>query len=110
MLSFGLFYIDNGKLNGDQIVSEVWIKNSTSRKMELNDRNYACHWWTMDYSVNGKIFETYYALGHGEQAIIVVPGSNLVFVMTACNYLQVEHRPFEIMSQYILPSLKTPCS
>jgi hypothetical protein len=52
------------------------------------------------------LFKTFFALGHGEQAIIVVPDSKLVFVMTAGNYMQVEQRPFEIMALFILPSLK----
>lgn len=107
MLKFGLLYLSNGTWNGKHIVSEDWIKNSTSQKVNLNDRGYAYNWWTMDYSVNGRIFNTYYALGHGEQAIIVVPESKIVFVMTAGNYMQVEQRPFEIMAQYILPSLVT---
>jgi CubicO group peptidase (beta-lactamase class C family) len=106
MLSFGFLYLNNGEWNGEQILKENGIKNSTSQKMNLNDRGYAYHWWTMDYIVNGKVCKTYYALGHGEQAIIVVPDAKLVFVMTAGNYMQVEKRPFEIMSQYILPSLK----
>lgn len=106
MLSFGSLYLNNGQWNGEQILSEDWVNSSTTQKVNLNDRGYACHWWTMDYKINGNTFRTYYALGHGEQAIIVVPGSELVFVMTAGNYMQVEHRPFEIMSQYILPSLK----
>jgi CubicO group peptidase (beta-lactamase class C family) len=107
MLSFGSLYLNNGQWNGEQILSEDWVKSSTTQKVNLNDRGYASHWWTMDYTINGNTFRTYYALGHGEQAIIVVPGSDLVFVMTAGNYMQVEHRPFEIMSQYILPSLET---
>lgn len=105
MVNFGLLYLNNGQWNGEQILSESWIRNSTTQKINLNDRGFAYHWWTMDYRINGKIFRTYYALGHGEQAIIVVPDSKLVFVMTAGNYMQVEQRPFEIMSQYILPSL-----
>ena len=71
------------------------------------DRGYADHWWTKDYSVNGTLFRTYFALGHGEQAIIINPDFKLVFVMTAGNYMQPEQRPFEIMTQYILPSLET---
>jgi CubicO group peptidase (beta-lactamase class C family) len=106
MLKFGLLYLNEGTWQGKQIISKDWIKNSTFQKVSLNDRGYAYHWWTKDYSVNGTLFKTYFALGHGEQAIIVVPNSKLVFVMTAGNYMQVEHRPFEIMSQYILPSLK----
>lgn len=106
MLKFGLLYLNEGTWKGKQIISKDWIKNSTLQKISVNDRGYAYHWWTKDYRINGTLFKTYFALGHGEQAIIVVPNSKLVFVMTAGNYMQVEHRPFEIMSQYILPSLK----
>jgi len=106
MLKFGLLYLNEGAWQGKQIISKDWIKNSTSQEINVNDRGYAYHWWTKDYSVNGTLFETYFALGHGEQAIIVVPDSKLIFVMTAGNYMQVEQRPFEIMAQYILPSLK----
>jgi CubicO group peptidase (beta-lactamase class C family) len=106
MLKFGLLYLNEGTWHGKQIISKDWIKNSTLQKISVNDRGYAYHWWTKDYSVNGTLFKTYFALGHGEQAIITVPNSKLVFVMTAGNYMQVEHRPFEIMAQYILPSLK----
>ena len=106
MLKFGLLYLNEGTCQGKQIISKDWINNSTSQITSHNDRGYAYHWWTKDYRVNGVLFRTYFALGHGEQAIIVVPGSKIVFVMTAGNYMQVEQRPFEIMAQYILPSLK----
>lgn len=107
MLKFGQLYLNEGTWNGKQLISKNWIVNSTSEKLGLSDRGYAYHWWTKDYSVNGTLFRTYYALGHGEQAIIIIPEVKLVFVMTAGNYMQVEKRPFEIMAQYILPSLKS---
>lgn len=106
MLKFGLLYLNEGKWNGKQMISRDWILNSTTQKVDLSDRAYAYHWWIKDYNINGILYRTYYALGHGEQAIIIVPDVKLVFVMTAGNYLRVEHRPFEIMEQYILPSLK----
>jgi CubicO group peptidase (beta-lactamase class C family) len=106
MLKFGLLYLNEGTWQGKQIISKDWIRNSTLQKISVNDRGYAYHWWTKDYNINGTLFKTYFALGFGEQSIIVVPDSKLVFVMTAGNYMQVEHRPFEIMEQYILPSLK----
>ena len=106
MLKFGKLYLNEGNWNGKQLISGNWILNSTTQQINLGDRGYAYHWWNMDYNVNGKIFRFCYALGHGEQAIVLVPEVKMVFVMTAGNYMQVEHRPFEIMSQYILPSLK----
>jgi hypothetical protein len=46
-------------------------------------------------------------MGHGEQAIIIVPKESLMVVITAGNYLQPEHRPFEIMAKFILPAIKS---
>jgi CubicO group peptidase (beta-lactamase class C family) len=105
MLKFGQLYINNGKWNNNEIISENWIQNSTRQKITANNQEYAFHWWLKNYNVNNLQFRTIYALGHGEQAIILVPEQNLIFVMTAGNYLQVEHRPFEILKDYILPSI-----
>lgn len=99
MLSFGQLYINGGKFRNSQVISENWVHNSTETKISTPEQDYAFHWWVKN--------KTFYALGHGEQAIIIVPEHNLVFVMTAGNYLQTEHRPFEILKDYILPSIKT---
>ncbi len=107
MLSFGQLYINGGKFQNIQVISENWIHKSTEPKISSTDQEYAFHWWVKNYSVNSTLFKTFYALGHGEQAIILVPEQKLVFVMTAGNYLQTEHRPFEILKDYILPSIQT---
>ncbi|HPJ79983.1 MAG TPA: serine hydrolase [Prolixibacteraceae bacterium] len=107
MLKFGQLYLSNGKWKEDRIISENWIHYSTGQKIGSNDAGYAFHWWIRNYKVNNAVIRTIYALGHGEQAIILVPEFRLVFVMTAGNYLQTEHRPFEILQDYILPSLQT---
>jgi CubicO group peptidase (beta-lactamase class C family) len=105
MLKFGLMYLHNGTWKEDQIISGNWIHRSTEQKIGSNNEGYAFHWWIRNYNVNNTLFRTFYALGHGEQAIIIVPEHRLVFVMTAGNYLQSEHRPFEILNEYILPAI-----
>jgi CubicO group peptidase (beta-lactamase class C family) len=106
MLSFGQLYINGGKFQHNQLISENWIHQSTEPKIRSTDQEYAYHWWVKSYSVNSSLFRTFYALGHGEQAIVLVPEQKLIFVMTAGNYLQPEHRPFEILKDYILPSIQ----
>ncbi len=107
MLKFGQLYLDSGKWMDEQIIPESWIHLSVGQKIGSNDEGYAFHWWTRNYNINNRVFRTIYAIGHGEQAIILVPEHRLVFVMTAGNYLQSEHRPFEILRDFILPSLQT---
>jgi CubicO group peptidase (beta-lactamase class C family) len=105
MLKFGLLYLHNGTWKEDQIISGNWIHLSTGQKIGSDNEGYAFHWWIRNYNVNNTLFRTFYALGHGEQAIIIVPEHRLVFVMTAGNYLQSEHRPLEILNEYILPAI-----
>lgn len=106
MVKFGQLYLSNGKWKDEQIISENWIHHSTEQKIGSNDAGYAFHWWTRNYNINNRVIRTIYAIGHGEQAIILVPEHRLVFVMTAGNYLQTEHRPFEILTDYILPAIE----
>jgi CubicO group peptidase (beta-lactamase class C family) len=107
MMKFGLLYLNKGMWNNKQIISADWVNASTMRRINAGDRDYGYHWWVKNYSVNKTLYRSFFALGHGEQAIIVVPDQNLAVVMTAGNYMQPEHRPFEIMTGYILPSLSS---
>jgi hypothetical protein len=105
MMKFGLLYLNGGMWNHRQLISSEWVSSSTGYKIDAGNQDYGFNWWIRNYSVNQKLFKSFYALGHGEQAIIVVPDQKLVVVITAGNYLQAEHRPFEIMAAFILPSL-----
>lgn len=107
MLKFGHLYLNKGEWHNKQLISANWINYSTRQKMNAGPQDYGYHWWIRNYIVNNELVSSYYALGHGEQAIIVVPGMNMVVVMTAGNYMEPEHRPFEIMTDYILPSVST---
>ena len=107
MVKFGLLYLNKGNWNGKQLISEDWVTTSTSPKLNLGTLDYCYQWRALDYSINHQLFRTYFALGWGEQAIIVVPDQKLVFVMTAGNFTESEHRPFEIMASYILPAISS---
>ena len=106
MMKFGLMYMNHGKWLNKQVISPEWVKSSTEKQISTGNQDYGYNWWIKSYSVNSEIYNTYYALGHGEQAIIVIPNANMVFVMTAGNYFQTRQRLDKIMTEYILPSLK----
>ena len=105
MMKFGILYLNNGEWNGKQIISPEWIAVSTEQIFNVGYQDYGWHWWIKKYSINNKLYRSYYAMGHGEQAIIIFPDLSMIVVFTAGNYLEPEHRPFEIIEQYILPSL-----
>lgn len=40
LMRFGLLYLHNGKVNGKQLISESWIKESTDKHVELDQWDY----------------------------------------------------------------------
>lgn len=106
MLKFGLLYLNNGKWKDKQIISSEWIKPSTEKQTFAGNQYYGYNWWIKNYTINNAVINVYYALGHGEQTIMVIPDANFVFVMTAGNYFQAPQRLDDIMTNYILPALK----
>ncbi len=77
---FGLMMLDNGKINGKQIVPADWVKQSTtpsadSEPASKNDvLGYAYQWWTVQNS------DAYSAVGLFNQFIYVDPASRTVIV------------------------------
>jgi CubicO group peptidase (beta-lactamase class C family) len=109
MLKFGLLFLNKGHWNGKRILSEKWIAESTARQTPLNEeqygyQHYGYQWWMGNFVINHRVIKSYFARGFGEQFIFVVPEIEMVVVFTAGNYFQVEHRPLEMMAEYILPA------
>lgn len=107
MMKFGLLYLNHGKWKDKQIISSEWVKSSTENQTFTGNQYYGYNWWIKSYTIDNATFNVYYALGHGEQTIMVIPEANVVFVMTAGNFFQTPQRLDEIMTDYILPSLTT---
>jgi len=105
MMKFGLMYLNKGMWHGNQLVSPEWIQAATTRQVGAGNQDYGYNWWIKNYNTNNSSVRVCYALGHGEQTIMIIPELNVVFVMTAGNYFQTPQRLDEIMTEYILPAL-----
>lgn len=105
MAKIGQLLLDEGKWNGEQLVSSKWIDEMTKPKFEFSETSsYASHWWIRSYESGGENITSIYANGWGGQRIMVFPTLNMVVVFTGANYY--EEPPLdEIISKYILPSL-----
>jgi CubicO group peptidase (beta-lactamase class C family) len=87
MARFGLLYLNHGKWNGKQILSEEYIARSTSRISEDSWIGaYGYLWWLYD-AEPFKSLGMYSALGVGEQTIHVIPGADMVFVLRTNTYV-----------------------
>lgn len=85
MIKFGLLYLNEGKVNGKQIISKSWIKESTSEQVVLNEwdvlpeaNGYGYYWWRR--KTNGH--QVFVASGYGGQLICVIPDLKMVIVTT----------------------------
>ncbi|MEQ1877167.1 MAG: serine hydrolase [Bdellovibrionia bacterium] len=81
MARFGQMYLNNGVLDGQQIVDPLWVKITTATLFQtgLPGRGYGGWWWTE--TMGGH--PGYFALGFGGQYIAVFPTLKLV-VVTQC--------------------------
>ncbi|SIN65354.1 serine hydrolase [Algoriphagus halophilus] len=94
MVKFGLLYLNEGQMEGDQIIPADWVKASTQPySTDINsvgvksghlgryfkDVGYGYQWWSA--SVGPHQFS--YAWGHGGQLIVILRDLNMVIVTTA---------------------------
>lgn len=85
MARFGYLYLQNGNIDGKQIISEKWIKESTVSYDSLYSR-FSCVEQT-GYGYLWRIgrqsgYSFYSASGYGGQAIVIFPELNLVMAFT----------------------------
>ena len=79
MIKIGYLYLNNGRLNGFQIVPAAWVEEATRFHISTNNvipflQDYGYFWWLG--SAHGHDF--YCANGYGGQFILVVKDLNLV--------------------------------
>ena len=116
MLTFGQVYMNGGVWRGRRVISEAWVRESTSYYMEfarlaaerwetkpapneaapqplyprwsmLNRRGYGYYWWIVGAPPGYDTrFDAYYANGDGGQKIVNLPSLGMVVVFTGSHY------------------------
>ena len=100
MAKIGFLFLNNGTWDGEQIVSAVWVENSTTVYSTGCGTagfhgDYGYLWWIRS-SDNG-----YCAFGLDGQFIWVFPNHNVIFVTKSGIMPAIDH----IITEYILPSV-----
>ena len=113
MAVLGYLYLNNGKMNGIQIVPSSWVSASLTGTWPdnspewgvLKNYNYGYLWW-LGYINDLPMFM---ALGHGGQTVVTFPDLNLIVVSTAdynVGWDENQIRPIlKVISDYILPAV-----
>jgi len=89
LAKIGQLYLNLGKWNGRQIISETWIKESTKRRVTLRGSmgwGYGYQWMQADLKYKGRTIHSYFVPGDGGQILCVFPDLDMVIAFTAGTY------------------------
>ncbi len=102
---FGLLMLNEGKWNGEQLISKSWITESISPKVD-KERGYL--WHLNERNVAGKNMKSIEAWGNGGQFLIIIPEIDMTITFTGGNYnvYPEMERGFKLLEQYIFPAVK----
>gem|GEM_PF-584226 len=122
MAKIGQLFLHGGRWQGKQIVSEAWVKASTTphaqvellpgwlpaflrpRLFPLEQHGYGYQWWLGSLRVRDRVVVSYSARGRGGQFIFVLPEQHMVAVFTGWNDGLLFLQPFDMMQRYLLPA------
>ena len=108
LLKLGQLYLDGGRWNGGQIVSERWVRESTRPHAEVDDRSeYGYLWWLMNFVAGDRAFASYSMLGNGGNKVCVFPELQLVTVIASTNFNSrgMHEASDRIIAEYVLPAV-----
>ena len=85
---FGLLYLNNGKINGEQILPGNWVNETILPPAENELKNYGYQFWLNGWDKNDRTkrefpdvpADLFYADGYGGQFIYIIPSKKLVVV------------------------------
>ena len=98
MAKIGYLYLQGGQWDGQQIVPEQWIEDSTRKTISATlEDGYGYQWWIDDSG-------TYMALGYAGQFIFVVPEQELVVIFTSDLDEADFYIPQVLLGEFIIPA------
>lgn len=107
MLKLGQVMLDGGRWNGREVLTEEWVRESTSQQTRPGDYAYGYLWHLLPKAGGGAIessVDAFFAAGEGGQIIYVVPEYRLAVVATSGNFVSKPPHVMLGVLKYILPA------
>lgn len=86
LAKIGQLVLNRGTWHGRRLVSSGWIEEMIAPHVVRPNTRYGYLWWLSRRTIGGRDFDVVSAIGWGGQYLDVVPGLNLVVVVTAGVY------------------------
>jgi CubicO group peptidase (beta-lactamase class C family) len=117
MAALGYLYMNDGAINGVQIVPSEWVRKSLQNSAPnsqtigpwgpMTDIGYGYLWWL------GKLrgYKVFMAIGHGGQFVVCVPNLDLIVVTNSNAYIgwteagENELSALDLIANWILPAI-----
>jgi len=108
LANIGQLALEGGSFHGKRVVSEDWIRKSTTPHAQIDERtDYGYLWWLKTFKPEDPSTKALYMSGNGGNKIAVFPAKHAVVVITTVNYnARGAHESTDkMLTDYILPAL-----
>lgn len=108
LLKIGQLYLNEGRWNGEQVISPEWVQKSTTPKSHIDygpGYDYGYLWWITEFGGA----RAYYMTGTGGNKVAVFPDLNVVAVVTSTFYnggRQAHAQSERILGEFIVSAFK----
>jgi CubicO group peptidase (beta-lactamase class C family) len=109
LLKIGQLYLDEGRWQGRQIVSEEWVRKSIQPHARIDEATeYGYLWWLKSFKSGEKSYPAFFMTGNGGNKVVVIPQLDLVAVITSTNYNThgMHEQTEKVLTDYILASVE----
>jgi hypothetical protein len=110
MLKIGYLYLQKGSWQGKQLISQEWVKESTTPKVHANDHfEYGYAWWLRDYLLtdHNKPVEVICACGWAGQRIYIIPEMEVVAaIISKADLWAMPENLDKLLGEKMLPLMK----
>ena len=118
MAVLGYLYLNDGEINGIQIVPRDWVKESLKNRMPEHQRGWS--WGPMENGGYGylwwlgtiKGYEAFLAIGHGGQFVVNFPELNMIVATNSNAYIGWDQAninelaALDLIGNYIVPAIQ----
>ena len=109
LLKIAQLYLNHGRWQGHQIVSEAWVHNSTTPHARIDEStDYGYLWWLKSFKSGDKSYPAFFMSGNGGNKVVVIPELDLAAVITSTNYATrgMHEQTEKILTDYILAAVQ----
>ena len=109
LLKIAQLYLDGGRWAGRQIVSEAWVRASTTPYAQIDETtNYGYLWWLKSFGSAGHTHAAFFMTGNGGNKVVAIPDLELAVVITSTNYNTrgMHEQTEKILDDYVLAAVE----